>query len=78
MSKTKKAFGSVAGFEFSFDVESTKGRVAVERDNFIGELKLDSVAFSSDEEFKRITLMKKVSADIPLVNGGDIPYRISC
>lgn len=75
--ENKKAFGSVAGFEFSFDVESTKGRVAVERDNFIGELKLDSVAFSSDEEFKRITLMKKVSADIPLINGGDIPYRVS-
>ncbi len=72
-----KAEGSVAGFNFSFDIESTKGRIAIERDNFIGELMLGSISFSSDEEFERKKVMKKVSCDIPFVNGGDIPYRVS-
>jgi len=72
-----RVFGEIAGYAFSFNVENTRGRIAIERDNFIGELLLDKVIFSSDESFARETLVKKVSCDIPLVNGGDIPYRVT-
>lgn len=68
---------TVAEQDITFDFESTSGVLALERENFIGELILKNVCFKTEEEFETKTLLPKVSVNIPCVNGGDIPYRVS-
>lgn len=72
-----KVYGTAAGYEYSFKTETAKGKIALERDNFIGELILSDVFFTTDEEMEVETVVKETKADIPLINGGDIPYTLS-
>lgn len=69
--------GSIAGVEFSFDVENTKGKLAIERVDFIGELLIESVSFTSDDTFESENIIPETTVDIPLTNGGDIPYTVT-
>ena len=69
--------GSFAGAEFSFPCGEGRGKLAIQRGSFIGEMILDRVCFASEDEFPRETLIPEVTAEVPCVNGGDIPYTIA-
>lgn len=62
---------------FSFECQIPKGNIAIERQDFIGELIISQLEFESDDCFERTEILKSVKAQIPLVNGGDIPYEIT-
>lgn len=70
-------FGSIAGLPFSFNVEAKRGRLAIERANFIGELIVDNISFVSPDEFEIENILRETTVAIPLVNGGDIPYQLT-
>ncbi|MBR3942297.1 MAG: hypothetical protein IKJ55_02980, partial [Clostridia bacterium] len=69
--------GSIAGVDFAFDVKNTKGKLAIERVDFIGELLIESVGFTSNDTFETENIILETKVDIPLTNGGDIPYTVS-
>ncbi len=69
--------GSVAGVPFFFDIAPRKGKIAIERADFIGELMMESVSFTSPDDFNFQNIIKETTVDIPLVNGGDIPYTLT-
>lgn len=69
--------GNVAGVPFFFDCTPYKGKIAVQRDGFIGELMIENVSFISSDEFITENILKETTVDIPLVNGGDIPYTLT-
>lgn len=73
----KGVFCKIGEAELSFECECQKGQLAIERDNFIGELILQNISFESEDDFEICTVLEPVTAEIPLVNGGDIPYRIT-
>lgn len=68
---------TVAGRTVRFPISCKPGKLALERDNFIGELILKELRFETQEEYEREALLPQVTAEIPCVNGGDIPYRVS-
>ncbi len=72
-----KVCGSIAGVNFSFAVDAKKGKLAIERGDFIGELIIESVSFTSSDEFESENVISETTVDIPLVNGGDIPYTLT-
>lgn len=72
-----RVYGIANGYEFFFETDTPKGKIALERDNFIGELIISDVLFTTEDEFECKQVVKKVKTDIPLVNGGDIPYTLS-
>ena len=72
-----KVSGNIAGADFSFDAESQKGKLAIERVDFIGELIIESVCFTSSEEYESENVIQETTVDIPLTNGGDIPYTLT-
>ncbi|MBR5157775.1 MAG: hypothetical protein IKW59_08425 [Clostridia bacterium] len=61
----------------SFDCDCAPGQIAIERKNFIGELIFKDIYFKSDDNLKTRSILKPVTAEIPLTNGGDIPYRVT-
>jgi len=63
--------------EAVFSILSGAGRLAIERSNFIGELILKKIAFESRDEFQSRIIIPQVTAEIPLINGGDIPYTLT-
>lgn len=75
--KDNMVSAKIAGYEYQFDIKSPKGKIAIERANFIGELILDYVLFETDEEFRKENIIPCTRVDIPLINGGDIPYTVS-
>ena len=75
--ETDKIYGMIGDADFSFDCESKKGKLAIERQNFIGELIIDNVSFKTNDEFAEETIIPETTVEIPCVNGGDIPYTIS-
>lgn len=64
-----------AKFDFACDAKS--GRLALDRQNFVGELILSEFSFVSNEEFQSKTVLETPKISVPLVNGGDIPYTVS-
>lgn len=72
-----KIFVSAAGRNFEFDFSPDKGKFAIERANFIGELIIDYVRFESNDTFSSEVVVDEIKAEIPLTNGGDIPYTFS-
>lgn len=71
------ASGNVAGADFSFSFQPRKGKLALERENFIGELIIDNISFVSSDDFNFENILEETTVDIPLVNGGDIPYKVT-
>lgn len=63
--------------EFEFDYVAQKGGIALDRDNFIGELIIKDFDFSSEEEFSQETVLKETKVYVPCINGGDIPYEVT-
>lgn len=67
----------INGKDVTFDVAETEGRLAIDRENFIGELIICDFSFSSEDEFESERICEISEIKIPLVNGGDIPYTVS-
>lgn len=68
---------AVAGRAAEFLFNCAPGKLALERDSFIGELILKELRFETQEEYETSVLLPEVTVDIPCINGGDIPYRVS-
>lgn len=62
---------------FAFDCKYSRGYIAVERRDFIGELIISDIEFETEEGFDTIPVLKPTTAVIPLTNGGDIPYEMT-
>ena len=70
--------GIYNGYDFSLPLPEGRqpGAIAVTRNDFIGEMVLLGMSLESGEEVKKQELMS-MSAQIPMLNGGNIPYKIS-
>lgn len=68
---------NVADRDVAFAFESGFGKLALERDSFIGELILKELRFETQDVFESQIRLSKVYKEIPCINGGDIPYRVS-
>lgn len=66
----------VDGMNFSFACRSNPGKIAIERKNFIGELIIKNFRFCSDDDICSDTLISTPKFEIPLTNGGDVPYTV--
>lgn len=62
--------------EFAFNVPNKRGLLAIDRQAFIGELIMKNVFFASDDDFETERIIETEVFEIPLTNGGDIPYTI--
>lgn len=69
--------GNVGGIEFDFDIDNVCGNVAIERDNFIGEFIMKDFSLSTGDTFKEEVILSENTVEIPLTEGGDIPYKFS-
>ncbi len=63
--------------KITFNCENKKGNLAIERKNFIGELIFNEIEFCSNDEFDCENVLPARTVDIPLRNGGDIPYKFT-
>lgn len=69
--------GSIDGYEFSFAADAACGKIAIERKNFIGELVLTEFSLESADDIEEEILLDEQTVEIPLTDGGDIPYLFS-
>ncbi len=69
--------GSIANVPYSFSCPAKKGKLAIERHTYLGELIIDSVQFSTPDSFSSECVVNEVTAAVPCINGGDIPYTIA-
>ena len=69
--------GNVDGKEFSFACAAGRGFLALERKNYIGQWLIKSINLTSDEALEEKILVPETTVDIPLRNGGDIPYKLT-
>ena len=75
--KAGKLFGTVEDKNFEFSVDAGNGYIAVERKNFIGQMFIKDFALTGYAEMDVTELNEEISVDIPLLNGGDIPYVLT-
>ncbi|MBQ4517552.1 MAG: hypothetical protein II997_03080 [Clostridia bacterium] len=68
---------SLAGAEATFKTDLKPGKLAIERANFIGELIIDDISFTSPDVFNMNNVIPETTVSIPCINGGDIPYRLT-
>lgn len=66
----------VSGVRAEFACERGAGKLAIERNSFIGELILEKISFETDDDLEIRNLLPETTVDIPLINGGDIPYNV--
>lgn len=69
--------GRIGDRSFEFNTEVTKGYIAIERKNFIGEFIIRSISVASDDEISEEIIIPEKTVEIPLTDGGDIPYLFS-
>ena len=69
--------GELDGQTFSFAAEGICGKIALERKNFIGEFVIREFSVTSEDDFTETILLPEQTVDIPLLEGGDIPYRFT-
>lgn len=69
--------GDIDGKPFRFACGEGKGYVAMERKNYIGQWIIKSFCLTSDEEMEEALVVPETTVDIPLMNGGDIPYKLT-
>ncbi len=67
----------VSGLEAAFSCNVQPGYMAIERAAFIGELILNGLCLEIRDELPERELLPPVTVQIPLINGGDIPYRVT-
>ena len=72
-----KICGLVEDRTFEFSIDSGNGYIALERKNFIGQMFIRDFTLTGYDKLNITELSKKVSVDIPLLNGGDIPYVLT-
>lgn len=73
----KRIVCRIDSHEVAFECACKEGRLAIERKNFIGELILKKIEFQSEDEFEIKNILPKRTVEIPLRNGGDIPYKFT-
>lgn len=61
---------------FRFDYTGGRGRIALDRRDFIGELIIERFILNVNEEQNERTIIDTEDIEIPLTNGGDIPYTV--
>lgn len=69
--------GNIGDREFTFDIVPTEGNIALERKNFVGEWIIREISVSSAEELTHETILPEQRVNIPLSDGGDIPYEFT-
>lgn len=69
--------GTIGSCEFSFDITPSHGNIALERKNFVGEWIIKELSVSTDETFNIETILPEKTVEIPLRDGGDIPYEFT-
>ncbi len=69
--------GTIGNSSFAILIDDFCGAVGMERDNFIGELIVREYTLKSDEDFEEEIILPEQTVDIPLRDGGDIPYKFS-
>lgn len=69
--------GTVGNSSFNFPSEDFNGMVALERANFIGEFIIREYSLISKDAIKEEIVLPEQIVDIPLRDGGDIPYKFS-
>ncbi len=75
--KGDKIEGSLDDKCFSFATEAKPGYLALERGNYIGMCLLSDIEVESDDDLNRETLLKDMTVEVPILNGGDIPYKLT-
>ncbi len=71
------AAGTIAGEPYSFDCYGRKGKLAIERHEYLGEMIIDHISFMSQDDFNMECVQPETTVEIPCVNGGDIPYTVT-
>lgn len=66
----------IDGMNFSFACRNKPGKIAIERKNFIGELIIKNFRFCTDDEFEKNTVISTAKINVPMTNGGDVPYTV--
>lgn len=69
--------GTFADAPFSVPCPMGKGKLAIERHEYLGELIIDRIAFSSPDSFDTERIQPEITVEIPTVNGGDLPYTVT-
>lgn len=66
----------INGALFTFDSQGERGRIALDRLDFIGELIIERYALKICEDQNERLILDTDEIEIPLTNGGDIPYTV--
>lgn len=69
--------GIICENKFSFKVSEQCGYIALERKNYIGALLLYDCLVTSEDAITETLLVPERTVDIPLNDGGDIPYKLT-
>lgn len=69
--------GRIENRAFSFTVREGKGYLAIERKNYIGQWLISEFEITSRDEMQETVLCPEMTVEIPLLNGGDIPYKFT-
>lgn len=69
--------GTIDGRPFDFTVRKGSGHLAIERKNYIGQWIISDVTITSEAPMLETVIQSERTVDIPLLNGGDIPYRLT-
>lgn len=62
---------------FEFDFSCSEGYFAIDRSSFIGALIIKRFTFCTQDELSSEEVLRTEKIEIPMINGGDIPYTIS-
>lgn len=75
--KEGKISGMVEDRAFEFSGCTGSGHIALERKNFIGQMFIKDFAIAGYDKMDVTEVSEEISVDIPLLNGGDIPYVLT-
>lgn len=67
----------LSGIELVLPCSQGRGKLALERESFMGELVVERIHFESREPLDIQPLLPPVCIPVPLINGGDIPYTVT-
>ncbi len=70
-------FGTIADVPYSVVCAGGKGKLAIERHGYLGELIIDQIRFTSPDPFAMECVQSETTVEIPCINGGDIPYTLT-
>jgi len=67
----------ISGIEVELACPEGRGKLAIERESFMGELVIERIHFQSAEMLETEAVLPPTTIPIPLINGGDIPYVLT-